>query len=154
MKVCKHIKTCANEQFKIFPFHKCYKSCHVYREEMEWKFREEVRPELHWLGGPGLMRYLARILINSNQTVVIVLVTPKWNVDSCTCAFAPCRTHLTRLVELELECNIEQRRNCSFFVLQVSSDQSYNFLEDRVEDRFVGQRRMKCRYFCLRQFYF
>jgi hypothetical protein len=36
--------------------------------------------------------------------------------------------YVTRLVELELECNIEQRRNCSFFVLQVLSDQSYNFL--------------------------
>ena len=47
LNVCKHIRTCSNEQFKIFPFHKCYKSCHIYREEMEWKYREEVRPGLH-----------------------------------------------------------------------------------------------------------
>lgn len=48
LKVSKHIRTCEQkQQFHVFPFYKCNKGCHLYREEMEWKWREEVRPELH-----------------------------------------------------------------------------------------------------------
>ena len=47
MKMCKHIKKCSKGKFKVFPFYKYYKGCNFYREEMELKFREEVKPELH-----------------------------------------------------------------------------------------------------------
>jgi len=47
LKVSKHIHRCGNNEFQIFPFHKCYKQCHIYREEMESHYRSIIEPKLH-----------------------------------------------------------------------------------------------------------
>ena len=47
LKVSKHVRNCGNKEFKIFPFFKCNKNCHFYREALENKFRATVQPELH-----------------------------------------------------------------------------------------------------------
>ena len=47
LKVSKHVHNCSNGQFKIFPFHKCSQQSHIYREEMEMRFRNLVNPKLH-----------------------------------------------------------------------------------------------------------
>ena len=47
LKVSKHIHTCGNNKFKVFPFQKSFKQCHVYREELEEKYRKLVQPTLH-----------------------------------------------------------------------------------------------------------
>ena len=47
IKASKHIHECGNNKFKIFPFHKCFKQCHIYREEFEQKYRKLVQPKLH-----------------------------------------------------------------------------------------------------------
>ena len=46
--VSNHVSSCGNgNRFKIFPFHKCSKGDHIYREEVEGRFRAIVRPDLH-----------------------------------------------------------------------------------------------------------
>ena len=48
LTVSKHVNSCGNgNKFKIFPFHKCSKGDHIYREEVEGRFRAIVRPDLH-----------------------------------------------------------------------------------------------------------
>ena len=47
MKVSKHIHECSCNKFKIFPFYKCNQQSHIYREEIEKKFRIMVCPSLH-----------------------------------------------------------------------------------------------------------
>ena len=42
LNVSKHIHNCSNDEFLIFPFFKCNKQCHQYREEQERKFRDLV----------------------------------------------------------------------------------------------------------------
>ena len=47
LKVSKHIFSCRDGNFQIFPFYKCFKQCHIYREEKELEFRKIIEPELH-----------------------------------------------------------------------------------------------------------
>ena len=47
LKVSKHIHECGGDKFKMFPFYKCTQQSHIYREEMEMKFRKLVCPKLH-----------------------------------------------------------------------------------------------------------
>ena len=47
IKASRHIHTCGNNKFKMFPFHKCFKRCQIYREEVEEKYRKLVKPKLH-----------------------------------------------------------------------------------------------------------
>ena len=47
LKVSSHIYDCANGDFKIFPFHKCNKDDHIYREEMEKYYRNKTQARLH-----------------------------------------------------------------------------------------------------------
>ena len=47
MAVCKHVNECGNNKFYIFPFHKCFKQDHVYRETLELFYREQIQPRLH-----------------------------------------------------------------------------------------------------------
>ena len=47
LNVSKHIHQCAEGQFLIFPFHKCFNQCHYYREAMELHYRELIKPKLH-----------------------------------------------------------------------------------------------------------
>ena len=52
LQVSKHLKECAADlhtkfKFKIFPFHKCQKQSHYYREVLERDFRKLAAPSLH-----------------------------------------------------------------------------------------------------------
>ena len=47
LKVSKHIHKCGKNKFSVFPFQKCYKNCHIYREEMEKNYRKIIKPTLH-----------------------------------------------------------------------------------------------------------
>ena len=47
LKMSKHVRECGNNEFKVFPFFKCYKQCHIYREKLENKFRTLAKPKLH-----------------------------------------------------------------------------------------------------------
>ena len=46
LKVSKHVHLCGNNKFSIFPLHKCFAQCHVYREELEAKYRKLIKPKL------------------------------------------------------------------------------------------------------------
>ena len=47
LNVSKHLNDCGNNNFKVFPFLKCYKNCNIYREETEKHWRDIVQPGLH-----------------------------------------------------------------------------------------------------------
>ena len=47
LKVSHHIHECGNDEYELFPFFKCYKDCHIFREEMELHFRAKINPALH-----------------------------------------------------------------------------------------------------------
>ena len=47
LKVSRHISECGRNEFLVFPFQKCSKSCNIYREELELKFRGKIKPSLH-----------------------------------------------------------------------------------------------------------
>ena len=47
LKVSKHINECGQGQFNVYPFHKSFKQCHIYREELENNFRKNIKPALH-----------------------------------------------------------------------------------------------------------
>ena len=47
LKVSQHIHECSENKFLIFPYKKCFKSCFIYREELEMKIRNRINPQLH-----------------------------------------------------------------------------------------------------------
>ena len=47
LKVSKHINSCSNGEFQIFPFFKCRNHDHLFREAMEKHFRRLAKPQLH-----------------------------------------------------------------------------------------------------------
>ena len=47
LKVSRNIHFCSDDQFEIFPFHKCFQNCNIYREEVEEYYRKLIKVELH-----------------------------------------------------------------------------------------------------------
>ena len=47
LKVSQHIFHCSNGLFNIFPYYKCFKQCHIYREQQELRIRKLIDPNLH-----------------------------------------------------------------------------------------------------------
>ena len=47
LNVSRHLNDCGNNNFLVFPFIKCNKNCHIYREETEKHWRDIVQPGLH-----------------------------------------------------------------------------------------------------------